>query len=158
MFLFALPSMANSVANSTILNKTAWPPFTLKQGVLTQDETWSGRILLTGDVLIFNHLREKLEERYVKVPKIVQGYIQQKLEERQERHVKFGASMYLQEPNVKESIGGIRDLHNVFWVLRLKYGSMGLDLTKRHHLLTGQEAVSLEDVFLKLTGSESAGK
>ncbi len=99
--------------------------------------------LIAGDAALFHHLDGKLNERFVRVGRTVQSYLAQKRLEREERHQRFGSSLYLQEPNVKESIGGIRDLHNVFWVLRLKYGSMDLGRAITHHLLTEKEAQTL---------------
>jgi [protein-PII] uridylyltransferase len=37
---------------------------------------------------------------------------------RQERHSKFGESLYLLQPNVKEGEGGLRDYHGALWVMR----------------------------------------
>jgi [protein-PII] uridylyltransferase len=34
------------------------------------------------------------------------------------RHAKFGSSVYLLEPNVKESEGGLRDVHEALWLSR----------------------------------------
>jgi [protein-PII] uridylyltransferase len=41
---------------------------------------------------------------------------------RDERHAKFGASVCLQEPNVKESAGGLRDLQTALWAAQIKAG------------------------------------
>ena len=38
-------------------------------------------------------------------------YFDQKLEERRREYEKFGETVYLLEPNVKKSKGGLRDLH-----------------------------------------------
>lgn len=114
--------------------------------LVSRTALFEGRFLI-GDESLFHHFNDKLEEKFAKVPRVVQSYIFHKLQERDERHVKFGASMYLQEPNVKESIGGIRDLHNVLWVLRLKYGSGNLKQAVSHQLLTEQETQQLEKSF-----------
>ena len=37
---------------------------------------------------------------------------------RRERHAKFGESLYLLQPNVKEGEGGLRDYHGALWVMR----------------------------------------
>ncbi len=100
-----------------------------------------------GDVMIFNYLTGKMEERYAKPPLAVQAYMNAKLQERDERHVKYGSSLYLQEPNVKESLGGIRDLHNVLWILRLRYGSLDLGLIRTHHLCSNGDAKALEKAY-----------
>ncbi|MBH0238627.1 [protein-PII] uridylyltransferase [Methylobrevis albus] len=48
-------------------------------------------------------------------------FIQAKLQERDERHRRQGQSRYLVEPNVKESKGGLRDLHTLFWIAQYFY-------------------------------------
>ncbi|MFO0774087.1 MAG: [protein-PII] uridylyltransferase [Nitrospiraceae bacterium] len=49
-------------------------------------------------------------------------FIQAKLAERQRDTEKFGETVYLLEPNVKRSPGGLRDLHLLQWVARARYG------------------------------------
>ena len=44
-----------------------------------------------------------------------------------ERHAKFGASVCLQEPNVKESAGGLRDLQAALWAAQVKTGCRTLE-------------------------------
>ncbi|MHB9880591.1 [protein-PII] uridylyltransferase [Pacificimonas sp. ICDLI1SI03] len=48
-------------------------------------------------------------------------FIQQKLAEREARHVRMGNSRYVVEPNVKEGKGGLRDLHALFWIGKYVY-------------------------------------
>lgn len=64
---------------------------------------------------------------YAKLQKAVQQKIRQddhtvfiqQLSDRQElRHQKYGASSKLLEPNIKNSTGGLRDLHTALWILR----------------------------------------
>ena len=50
------------------------------------------------------------------------AFIAAKLKERDERHVRIGASRYMVEPNIKEGKGGLRDLHTLFWLARHRYG------------------------------------
>ncbi|MBX7198346.1 MAG: [protein-PII] uridylyltransferase [Rhodospirillaceae bacterium] len=49
-------------------------------------------------------------------------FVQAKLAERDERHLKVGDSRYRLEPNVKEDKGGLRDMHTLFWIARYLYG------------------------------------
>ncbi len=49
-------------------------------------------------------------------------FVQAKLAERDERHLKVGDSRYRLEPNVKDDKGGLRDLHTLFWIARYLYG------------------------------------
>ncbi|HVV31937.1 MAG TPA: [protein-PII] uridylyltransferase [Vitreimonas sp.] len=50
------------------------------------------------------------------------GFIAAKLKERDERHLRAGASRYMVEPNLKEGKGGLRDLHTLYWMARHRYG------------------------------------
>jgi [protein-PII] uridylyltransferase len=46
----------------------------------------------------------------------IQNFIRQKEAERQIRYRKQGRTVALQEPNIKESAGGLRDLHHAIWL------------------------------------------
>jgi [protein-PII] uridylyltransferase len=69
-----------------------------------------------------------------------EAYFQAKLLEQQQRHVKYNETPYSLEPNVKESPGGLRDLHVVLWIARAAgYGTTWAELARRG-LITGAEA------------------
>ena len=46
----------------------------------------------------------------------IKEFYKKKLLEQENRHKKFKKSAYQLEPNLKESPGGLRDLHNVLWI------------------------------------------
>jgi len=72
-----------------------------------------------GDQALFVELRR----RYTR--DVVEGhgrtYVEEKLAERDERHQRFGDSRYVNEPNLKEGKGGMRDLHTLFWIAKFLY-------------------------------------
>ncbi|HSL91852.1 MAG TPA: [protein-PII] uridylyltransferase, partial [Candidatus Limnocylindrales bacterium] len=53
-------------------------------------------------------------------------FIEKKIREMRTRHAKFGSTVYVLEPNVKEGRGGLRDLHTAIWTARIKYKSRNL--------------------------------
>jgi [protein-PII] uridylyltransferase len=55
-----------------------------------------------------------------------QNFIKAKLLEQQERNKKYGSSVYLLEPNLKEGEGGLRELHDALWIARVKFKSADL--------------------------------
>jgi [protein-PII] uridylyltransferase len=55
-----------------------------------------------------------------------QAFIREKLEENARRLRKYGSSVYLLEPNIKEGEGGLRDLHTALWVARVKFKARSL--------------------------------
>ncbi len=69
-----------------------------------------------------------------------EAYFRAKLLEQEQRHLKYNETPYSLEPNVKESPGGLRDLHVVLWVARAAgYGTRWAELARRG-LLTPAEA------------------
>lgn len=59
--------------------------------------------------------------------------------ERAERYGKFGDAVCLQEPNVKESAGGLRDLHTALWVAHSRFGCRSLADLRARDLVSAEE-------------------
>ncbi len=71
-----------------------------------------------------------------------QAFIRHKLEEIEVRRKKYGSTVYLLEPNIKEGEGGLRDLHSALWILRVKFKAKSLrDLVKKG-VVSEQEAAA----------------
>jgi [protein-PII] uridylyltransferase len=49
---------------------------------------------------------------------IKRKFYESKLKEQHRRHLKFNDTAYNLEPNLKESPGGLRDLHSILWIAR----------------------------------------
>ena len=77
----------------------------------------------------------------------VQQYIADKLEEQDRRHQKFGGSVYLQEPNIKEGPGGLRDFHVAVWIARARHRLADVtDLSSLNLLTPVEVAQCLQDL------------
>jgi [protein-PII] uridylyltransferase len=74
---------------------------------------------ICGEESLVSDLNERFQSEVVKGT--APEFILAKLAERDERHKRQGASRYLVEPNVKESKGGLRDLHTLFWISKYFY-------------------------------------
>ncbi|MDH5568056.1 MAG: [protein-PII] uridylyltransferase, partial [Myxococcales bacterium] len=60
-----------------------------------------------------------------------------------QRHARFGESLYLLQPNVKESAGGLRDFHASYWAMQAaQAGARGRDDFLHLGLLTEEEAAA----------------
>ena len=68
---------------------------------------------LAGSADLFQEFHRKYLRKVVSKNSDV--YLDQKLEERRREYQKFGETVYLLEPNVKKSKGGLRDLHLLQW-------------------------------------------
>jgi len=51
------------------------------------------------------------------------SFVDAKLAERDQRHMRQGETRYLVEPNVKDGKGGLRDLHTLYWIGKYIYGA-----------------------------------
>jgi len=77
-----------------------------------------GRFIV-GDSELFNKFDKRLY--FDLLPKISATFIDKKIEENEQRIDKFGRSVYLLEPNIKESEGGLRDIHMALWIAQAKF-------------------------------------
>jgi len=69
---------------------------------------------IAGDESLFEKFRTTFVEKCVE--KHVEEYIAQRVDNQAERHEKFGHTVYLQEPNIKNGCGGLRDYQNLLWI------------------------------------------
>lgn len=81
--------------------------------------------LLWGDAELFGQLTDRLEEEVFEKQKA--ALLDELMKEREARYAKFGGAALMQEPNIKESAGGLRDLHELLWASRIAHGQATLD-------------------------------
>ena len=76
---------------------------------------------ICGDRPLFDELETRFRKQVT--AKNAEGFVADKLAERDLRHAKTGESRYLVEPDVKDGKGGMRDLHTLFWIAKYLYGT-----------------------------------
>ncbi|MGZ0707875.1 [protein-PII] uridylyltransferase [Coraliomargarita sp. W4R53] len=76
--------------------------------------------VICGSEPLYKSMRSRFDEFVKKENSKV--YIQQRLEDELERHAKSGNTIYLQEPDVKNGVGALRDYQNILWMAHIKYG------------------------------------
>ncbi|MDT0574657.1 [protein-PII] uridylyltransferase [Croceicoccus sp. F390] len=80
---------------------------TIRTALLEGRFVWGSREL-------FDHAQKRFWKEVVSGSE--RAFVEQKLEEREQRHRRMGDSRYVVEPNVKEGKGGLRDLHTLYWI------------------------------------------
>ncbi|MGH7277234.1 MAG: [protein-PII] uridylyltransferase, partial [Candidatus Rokuibacteriota bacterium] len=80
--------------------------------------------LVAGDRRLFTRFRRVLDDNVYR--RDFETFLATTLAEREQRYRKFGASPYIGEPNVKESAGGLRDMHTALWLAAAKWGTRTL--------------------------------
>lgn len=74
---------------------------------------------LVGHQPLFTTLHKTVYSQIL--PKGSDKFIKEKISEMQRRREKYGDTIYLLEPNIKEGEGGLRDLQTALWVAKVKY-------------------------------------
>ncbi len=72
-----------------------------------------------GDRELFDELTKGFTQKFLTGDG--RDFVEAKLAERDQRHLRMGDSRYVVEPNVKEGKGGLRDLHLLFWIAEYLY-------------------------------------
>jgi [protein-PII] uridylyltransferase len=72
-------------------------------------------------------------------------YLDQKLEERRREYLKFGETVYLLEPNVKKSQGGLRDLHLLQWAGMARYQAQTIRELSDRGILSRADLMALTE-------------
>lgn len=75
---------------------------------------------VSGDKKLFEEFNFQFKKNHAYVDDI--KFIKEKRKEKKNRYKKFGETPYLVEPNIKEGLGGLRDLQTIHWECRFTLG------------------------------------
>jgi [protein-PII] uridylyltransferase len=97
---------------------------------------------VAGDRKLFARFRRVLRENVYN--RDFEEFLRTALAEREQRYRKWGASPYGGEPNVKESAGGLRDVHTAMWLSAAKFGARTLRELADKRLITPREQAAAD--------------
>ncbi len=97
--------------------------------------------LLCGDRKLYREMREVTGPRYIWPTR---KFFEAKCEEQLARHRRFNDTAENLEPHIKESPGGLRDIHTIAWVAKRRFGAETLQELVQHQFITAEEHQVLE--------------
>ncbi len=100
---------------------------------------------LVGDRRLFRRFQRVLNENLYR--RDFAQFLETTLGERDQRYRKYGASPYIGEPNVKESAGGLRDLHTAMWLASCKFGARTLRELADKALIIERERQAVDEAL-----------
>jgi [protein-PII] uridylyltransferase len=101
--------------------------------------------LIFGSEALFNKFQKTLVNKCV--VGFEEKYIAMRLEDQAARRSKFGNSACMQEPNIKNGCGGLRDFQNLLWMTFFKYTTRSLKELQEREFVTGAERKQLEAAY-----------
>ncbi|MEO0508230.1 MAG: [protein-PII] uridylyltransferase [Verrucomicrobiota bacterium] len=101
--------------------------------------------IICGSEPLYKKMRKKFEDFCKKENARV--YIQQRLEDEKNRHAKAGNTVFLQEPDIKNGVGGLRDYQNILWMANIKFGHRSLSEMVKAKLLRPEERKAMRQAY-----------
>ncbi|OGP10517.1 MAG: [protein-PII] uridylyltransferase [Deltaproteobacteria bacterium RIFCSPLOWO2_12_FULL_43_16] len=100
-------------------------------------------MFIAGEKTVFDEFKERAQKDVFR-EKETEKFIEEKMEESKTRHAKYGGSVYILEPNVKEGEGGLRDIHTALWIAKVKHGIDSIDMLAEKGFLLHDAAERLK--------------
>ncbi len=101
--------------------------------------------LIVGEKALFQRFQKTLEARSVEGYQ--EKYIAARIADQAARRAKFGNSACMQEPNLKNGCGGLRDYQNLLWMAYFKYRTRSLRELQQREFASEIEREQLEAAY-----------
>ena len=128
-------TVGNAMRNVRENVKLAAQDFKVKTALL------DGRYLC-GDEALYREFASAMEREVLK--RGADRFFKEKLDENRERHERYGDSVYILEPQIKEGEGGLRDLHTAMWMAKVKFKTNSIAELVQKGVITEREQEELE--------------
>jgi [protein-PII] uridylyltransferase len=101
--------------------------------------------LISGDESLFLQFQTRFTKECINRDQ--EAFFEIRRQDMRSRHEKYSHTVFLQEPNVKESCGGMRDYQSVQWIARVKCGSSKLTDLVENKLFTASACREMEEAY-----------
>jgi [protein-PII] uridylyltransferase len=101
--------------------------------------------LISGDEKLFAKFQKTIMAKCVAGQE--DAYVQMRLQDQAVRRAKFGNTPLLQEPNIKNGCGGLRDYQNLIWMTLFKYRTRSLADLQEKDMISSAERRQLEAAY-----------
>ncbi len=102
---------------------------------------------VAGDRELFHKFKSEFEAKCVRAAGKSRQYILWRQRNQAERHAKFGSTVFLQEPNIKNGCGGLRDYQNLMWIAHFQTGASSTRRLVEMRLMSESERRDLKAAY-----------
>ena len=78
-------------------------------------------------------------------------FLKEKTLEQNNRHLQFNNTAYNLEPNIKNGPGGLRDLHNIFWIAKKTFSIKSIEELENLKILTKEQVIDCKSSWALLS-------
>ncbi len=100
---------------------------------------------LAGDEALFTQMVDRFKTQCIRGHE--DEYIAQRLADQEARRAKHGNSAAMQEPNIKNGCGGLRDYQNLLWMTAFKLGVRTLEELQKAEQISSSERKQLAEAY-----------
>jgi [protein-PII] uridylyltransferase len=97
---------------------------------------------ISGDETLVQEFKRRFHRLCIKGKE--RAFLQWRMKDQDSRHAKFGNTVFLQEPHVKNGCGGLRDYHHLLWVAQVAQGIDSLAGIQKAGWLSASERKEVE--------------
>jgi len=115
-----------------------------KKDVQTKNALLEAR-LITGSRPLYEVFEQAFKNYYQR--ENPQSYITSRLHDQETRRARYGGTVFLQEPDIKNGVGGLRDYQNILWMAQIRLDVAQLDELTRRNYLRKSEQKELEEAY-----------
>ncbi|MGE9296393.1 MAG: [protein-PII] uridylyltransferase [Puniceicoccales bacterium] len=101
--------------------------------------------LICGSGDLFREFEKDYRNYYRKADH--RAYAKERLEDQAKRREKYGDSVFIQEPDIKNGVGGLRDYQNILWMAEVRLGEGSLNALEAKGFLNDIERRQLIDAY-----------
>ena len=97
---------------------------------------------VTGDEVLFKKMEKVVHAKCVNP--YIDEYIVARLKDQASRHARYGNAVTMQEPDIKNGCGGLRDYQNLCWLMHFKLGYRSVEDLEGQKVISKVDAERLE--------------
>ncbi len=110
--------------------------------------------LIVGSSKLFENFQTRFRKSCIEKEKAL--FFQERSQDVIKRHAKWSHTVFLQEPNLKESPGALRDYHNLDWIIDAEAGTRSMTELVSRRILSRLARRELKDAFYFLHRARNA--
>ena len=100
---------------------------------------------VTGDEVLFKKMEKVVHAKCVNP--YIDEYIVARLKDQASRHARYGNAVTMQEPDIKNGCGGLRDYQNLCWLMHFKLGYRAVEDLEGQKVISKIDAERLEAAY-----------